>query len=167
MAEDLDVDGGIRHHESLIRKLSPERLRIPREGPHIEGRNLWVTNTPGSLFAIPVVDLAQHVILILYHLVQNGYGFTDDVNKRPIPGLEKFGHLINLAQQYSLTVLEQLALGEATVELSTASDSGCLLLQAMGVGVWMYDGVNPLSVLGVSGDPRNTGLGFRSDFKDG
>jgi hypothetical protein len=34
----------------------------------------------------------------------------------------------------------------------------------MGLGGWMYDGVNRLSVLGASGDPNVPGLGFRFDM---
>lgn len=167
MSADMDLDVWIKYHQSLIQKISSERIQIPREEPHIESHNLWVANTPGSLFAIPVVDLAQHVILTLCYLVQNGYGITDDINKRSIPGIEKFGHIIDLNQPYPLTILDQLALGEATVEVSTSCFSASLLLQAMGLGGWMYDGINPLSVLGVSGDKRNKGLGFRSDLREG
>lgn len=158
MSADLDLEGWIRHHQSLIRKISPERIKIPREEPHIESHNLWVANTPGSLFAIPVVDLAQHVILTLCYLVQNGYGITDDINKKEIPGIEKFGHFIDLQSPYPLTLLDQLALGEATVEVATSCFSATLLLQAMGLGGWMYDGINPLSVL--------NGLGFRTDNQE-
>lgn len=59
MAADCDVDEWAQHHQSLIRKISSERLQIPREEPHIESHNLWVSNTTGSLLAIPVVDLAR------------------------------------------------------------------------------------------------------------
>ena len=41
------------------------------------------------------------------------------------------------------------------------------MLQAMGVGGWMYDGINPFSVLGASGDPEVPGLGFRYDMLPG
>src|SRR5690606_8258495 len=37
------------------------------------------------------------------------------------------------------------------------------MLQAMGLGGWMYDGLDRLSVLGASGEPRSPGLGFRFD----
>jgi hypothetical protein len=41
------------------------------------------------------------------------------------------------------------------------------MLQAMGLGGWMYDGINPFSVLGASGDPAVPGLGFRFDMIPG
>jgi hypothetical protein len=37
------------------------------------------------------------------------------------------------------------------------------MLQAMGLGGWMFDGITPMSVLGASGDPEMPGLGFRYD----
>lgn len=162
MSAELSLNEWLEQTKKGIKKLSDKRLELPRREPHIESHNLWVTNTPGSLFAIPVIDLAQHVILTLCYLVQNGYGITDDIKKRAIPGLEKFGDLIDLKDLYPLSFLDQLALGEATVEVSTSCFSGSLFLQGMGLGGWMYDGVNPYSVLGVSGDPENKGLGFHS-----
>jgi hypothetical protein len=40
------------------------------------------------------------------------------------------------------------------------------VLQAMGLGGWMYDGLDALSALGGSGDPRAPGLGFVADHDD-
>ena len=38
-----------------------------------------------------------------------------------------------------------------------------LTLQAMGLGGWMFDGIDRFSMLGASGDPEVPGLGFRYD----
>jgi hypothetical protein len=38
-----------------------------------------------------------------------------------------------------------------------------LMLQAMGLGGWMFDGIDRYTVLGASGDPEVPGLGFRYD----
>ena len=40
--------------------------------------------------------------------------------------------------------------------------SGVLMLQAMGLGGWMFDGIDRHTMLGASGDPDVPGLGFRS-----
>ena len=50
-----------------------------------------------------------------------------------------------------------------TVELGTSCYAGALMLQAMGLGGWMFNGVDPFAVLGASGDPDVPGLGFRYD----
>jgi hypothetical protein len=45
--------------------------------PHMEGHNTWCANVPGSTVVFPVADLAQHVILLLLYLVQNGTGIYE------------------------------------------------------------------------------------------
>jgi hypothetical protein len=50
--------------------------------------------------------------------------------------------------------------------LLSGEDPGTLMLQAMGLGGWMYDGINPYTLLGTSGDPTIPGLGFRFDTDD-
>jgi hypothetical protein len=41
-----------------------------------------------------------------------------------------------------------------------------LLLQAMGLGGWLYHGIDRHTVLGATGDPNVPGLGFRYDTDD-
>ena len=50
----------VERHRRRIRKLSGERIHLPREEPHLEGHNTWCVNVPGSLLVIPVADLAMH-----------------------------------------------------------------------------------------------------------
>lgn len=166
MSSDCDIEEWLKTTRDRIVKISGERLQIPNEEPHIESHNLWIANSPGSLFAIPTADLAQHMILALCYFLQNGYGIMDDINGRNISGLEKFGHIINLDSLYPLSFAEQLTMAEATVEISTSCFSGALLLQAMGLGGWMYDGLDRHSVFGVTGAAGNKGLGFSYDKKD-
>lgn len=133
----------------------------------MEVHNEWCANVPGSTLIIPVADLAQHMILVLCYLVQNGACIYDDVNDQPIPGIDVFNNIVDVENPFPLSFIEQQGLAEVTVELSTACYSGALMLQAMGLGGWMYDGINPFSVLGASGDPDVPGLGFRFDMLDG
>lgn len=161
-----DVEGILEGLRANIRKLQDGRLGLPSEVPHIEAHNTWVANRPGTLLVIPVGDLAQHVILNLCYLLQNGQVMMDDVNGRTIPGIEKFSALADMADPLPLTFVEQLSLSELTAELSTSCYAGTLMLQAMGLGGWMFNGINPLSMLGASGDPEVPGLGFRFDEND-
>lgn len=153
-------------HLGRIRKLADGRLHLPAEEPYMEGHNTWCVNRPGSTLIIPVGDVAQHLIAILCFAVQNGYGMFDDVNNEPIPGLEQFGDLVDLENPWPLTFVEQYALTELTAELSAACYAGMLMLQPMGLGGWMFDGLDRFSVLGASGNPEVPGLGFRYDMKD-
>nr|WP_306268074.1 hypothetical protein [Pararhizobium sp. IMCC3301] len=159
-----DLKACFDEHKSRIVKLADGRLHTPARPEHMEMHNEWCANVPGSTLIIPVADLAQHMILALCYLVQNGACLYDDVNNRPIPGLEKFKNRVDIENPFPLSYIEQLSLTEVTVELSCACYAGTLMLQAMGLGGWMYEGINPFSILGASGDPDVPGLGFRFDM---
>ncbi|MCZ4079117.1 hypothetical protein O1W68_14295 [Rhodococcus sp. H36-A4] len=160
---EFDLENWLNHTVDHYVRLSDTRLEIPREEPYMEGHNTWIANHPGSLLAFPVADLSEHLIANLSFFAANGYVVFDDVNDRPIPGLESFSHLAHYEDPVPLSFVEQYTLTEASAELATATHNGVLLLQALGLGGWMFDGLDRLSVLGGSGDPRAPGLGFRSD----
>jgi hypothetical protein len=153
----------VERHRERLHKLADARLHLPPEEPYLEGHNTWCANVPGSLLVIPVADIAQHLIAILCFFVQNGYAIYDDVNDRQIPGLADFRALVDVEEPFPLTFAEQYALTEATAELATSCYAGVLMLQAMGLGGWMFDGIDRFSMLGASGNPDVPGLGFRFD----
>ena len=153
----------VERHRDRPRQLSAERLYLPREEPYLDRHNHWCVNVPGSLLVIPVADIAQHLIAVLCFLALNGYAIYDDVHRRQIPGLEEFHDLVDVESAFPLTFAEQYALTEATAELATACYAGTLMLQAMGLGGWMFDGIDRFTMLGASGNPDVPGLGFRYD----
>jgi hypothetical protein len=67
---------------------------------------------------------------------------------------------------WPLSLVEQQVLAEVTVELSCSCYAGALMLQAMGLGGWMFDGLDSFAVLGASGNPKISGLGFRYDVDE-
>ena len=164
-----EEDGSLSFEQLLealrnrFQKIQDGRLGLPAEVPYTEPHNTWVVNHPGSLLVIPVGDLAQHVLLNLCYMLQNGLVLADDINRRPIPGLERFGGLVDVSKTWPLTFVEQVSMAELTTELATACYAGTLMLQAMGLGGWMFNGLDPFSVLGASGDAKVPGLGFRYD----
>ncbi len=87
----------------------------------------------------------------------------DDLNDRRIPGIEEFGDLVDLEEPMPLTFFDQYTISEAVAELATSCYAGVLMLQAMGLGGWMFDGIDRFTVLGAWGDPEVPGLGFRYD----
>lgn len=149
-----------------VRKIHEGRLRIPPEVPYIEAHNTWVVNHPSTLLVIPVGDLAQHALLNLCYMLQNGLVLTDDIHRRSIPGIEKFRGLVDVNNVWPLRFVEQWSLAEVTAELCTGCYAGTLMLQAMGLGGWMFNGLDPFSVIGASGNPDVPGLGFRFDTDD-
>ncbi|GAB3678557.1 hypothetical protein [Saccharopolyspora tripterygii] len=164
--EEVTPELMVQRHGERLHRLSTGRLHLPAAEPHVEGHNTWCVNVPGSLLVIPVADLAQHLLAVLCFFAQNGYAIYDDVHDRAIPGLADFDALVNVEEPFPLTFTEQYALTEATAELATACYAGVLTLQAMGLGGWMFDGIDRFSMLGASGDPDVPGLGFRYDQDD-
>jgi hypothetical protein len=98
---------------------------------------------------------------MLCYLLQSGFIIYDDFNKVPIPGIDRFSKIADLNTPYPLSYIEQVVLMEGTVELATSCYSGTLMLQALGLGGWMYDGIDRHAVFGISGDPEAPGLGFK------
>jgi hypothetical protein len=161
--EEITPELMVERHLSRVRKLAEGRLRLPPEEPYVEGHNTWCVNVPGSLLAVPIADIAQMVLNVLCFFAQNGYCIYDDVNDERIPGIDEFSELVDVSEPFPLTFTEQYALTEATAELATSCYAGVLTLQAMGLGGWMFDGIDRFTMLGASGDPEVPGLGFRYD----
>jgi hypothetical protein len=164
----VDIDAVVEAHRARIRKLADGRMNIPAAEPYMEGHNTWCVNRPGTLLLLPVADLAQHALAGLCFLVQNGYVLFDDVHGEPIPGLEPYREPLglDLDEGFPLTYFDQYMLTEATAELATCCYAGMLVLQSMGLGGWMFDGIDRHTILGASGDPEVPGLGFRYDTDD-
>jgi len=159
----LNLDDFVDNTRKRVRKIHDGRLKIPSKVPFTEAHNTWVFNKPSTLVVIPVGDLSQHVLLNICYMLQNGLVLYDDINKCTIPGIEKFKDIVDVENVWNITFVEQWALSELTVELGTSCYAGTLMLQAMGLGGWMFNGVDPFSMLGASGDPAIPGLGFRYD----
>lgn len=154
-------------HKQYIERLSNSRLYIPPHEPYMAGHNAWNANKPGSLLVWPIADVAQHQLLKLLFIAQNGFVLYDDVHNRSIPGLEKYKDYVAVDKPYPLTAFDQATLAEVSAEISTAVFAGHLMQQAMGLGGWMLNGLDRVRTLGASGDPTVPGLGFRYDFKPG
>jgi hypothetical protein len=162
----LDFDDVLAHMKSRIKKLRDGRLDLPAEVPYTEAHNTWVANQPGTLLVIPVGDLSQHLLLNLCYFLQNGIVLTDDIHQRPIPGVEKFKDIVDVNNTWPLSFVETWSLSELTVELGASCYAGTLILQAMGLGGWMFNGVDYFSVLGAAAEEGITGIGFRCDTND-
>lgn len=162
----LSLDAVMESMNQRIRKLQEGRLEVPPRPPYIEAHNTWVVNQPGTLLVMPVADLAQHVLLNLCYMLQNGLVLYDDINGAAIPGIEKFKSIVDVNNVWPITFVEQWSLAEVSAELSMACYAGALMLQAMGLGGWMFNGLDPFSVLGAGGDPNVPGLGFRYDTNE-
>jgi hypothetical protein len=162
----LGLDAVLEALQKRIRKLQDHRLDLPPEPPYTEAHNTWVVNQPGSLLVIPVGDLAQHVLLNLCYMLQNGLALYDDINRRAVPGINAYSDIVDVNNVWPITFVEQWSMAEVTVEASISCYAGALMLQAMGLGGWMFNGLDPFAVIGASGDANVKGLGFRYDTNE-
>lgn len=162
----LDLDAFVANSKKRVRQVQDGRLKLPPEVPYTEAHNTWVFNKPSTLVVIPVGDLAQHVLLNICYMLQNGLVLYDNIHRCPVPGIEQFADIVDTANVWPITFVEQWSLSELTVELGTSCYAGVLMLQAMGLGGWMFNGVDPFAMLGASGNPEVPGLGFRYDRDD-
>jgi hypothetical protein len=162
----VDLQQFLAAHKQRIQKLSNNRLYIPKEEPYMEGHNTWIANHEGSTMVIPIGDLAQHTLSTILYYAVNHFAIFDDIAKKQIPGIDKYDNTVDTKNPIPLTYLEQYGISGLTTEVSTSCYVGVLLLQAMGLGGWMYHGIDRHTVLGATGDPNVPGLGFRYDKDD-
>ena len=112
----LELESIIETLKGRIRRLEKGRLKLPPETPYTEAHNTWVVNQTGTLLVIPVGDLAQHVLLNLCYMLQNGLVLTDDINKRSIPGIDTFKNIVDVNNVWPITFIEQWSLAALAQE---------------------------------------------------
>lgn len=153
------VDSFERHTE----RVSDGRLDLPREAPHVAAHNRWNANVEGSTLFLPVADVAQQLISIMAISMQQGAWLYDDDAGQPCGDLDRFfaSGLLNERGRTALAGMEQNVLTITALELATMGQNMVLLLQAMGLGGWLFTGLNQLSVLGAFAPRGVRGLGFR------
>ena len=81
----------------------------------------------------------------------NPQAFRQD---RRIPGIEVFRYFVDVDNPYPLSFLDQYSLAELSAELAIGPFAGQLLLQALGLGGWIYNGIDRLTVLGAAAIPK-------------
>jgi len=158
-----DTERMLTRCRELTVKLSDQRLTIPREPPHISEHNLWNANCPGSTLFLPIGDVGQQVLAFLAIMASNGYTLYDDLAKRPAGDLAPYFHsgLLNESKRLPLSYIEQYVFSTVAMELATIGHNIVLALQALGLGGWMFTGINPYSAMGAFADKGIPGLGFR------
>jgi hypothetical protein len=146
-------------------QLSKQRLSLPVEPPHYDEHNLWNSNRPGSTLFMPMGDVGQQLLALLAMYVSNGYTLYDDYSGCLGGKLEPFIRtgIINDTPQmrFALSHIEQAAYSTTAMELSLICQNIVLMMQAIGLGGWMYSGIFPYSVLGAFANEGIGGLGFR------
>ena len=146
-----------------IVKVSDERVEIPAEPPHLVGHNYWVTNQPGTTLFVPVVDTTPHFFTLVAILAGEGYVFQQHESRRPLGDPEPLLELgiLDAELPFPIEFLEQQMLGSAVSEASFMANNVMLVMQAIGLGGWLYSGANAFTILGAFAGDGLPGFGFR------
>ena len=130
-------------HPTLV-KLRDGRLEIPREMPYMLSFNQWYVNRPGTLYLIPVTDIASVYLNLLLALFSEecGYFVVDTDNGNAPCGLDAFrrsrgGHLYDDFPKRRTMTLRDLdaAIGDTALqEQAVACQNMFLMEQAIGLG---------------------------------
>lgn len=144
-------------------RLLPARAVVPQRAPHVSEHNVWNANVPGSTLFIPVVDLGQTLLGLLAMVIQNGATIVDELTGGPCGDLEPFfrSRLLDPDKRMPIGELEKYVLSNSAVEAGIMAHNITLAMQAIGLGGWLFTGINPLSLMGAYAEDGITGLGFR------
>lgn len=120
------------------------RLEIPRRMPYMLSFNQWYTNRPGTLYIIPVTEIARVYLNLLLVLLSEEYGyfFVDADNGHAACGLDSFrksrgGHLHDdpsLNRVMTLRELDAAICETALQEQGLVCQNLFLMAQAIGLG---------------------------------
>jgi hypothetical protein len=156
--------------QAATRQLHQHRLLLPRTPPHFDEHNLWNSNQPGSTLFMPVGDVGEQLLALLAMYVADGYTLYDDYSGCLGGKLEPFiqtGVIKDTPDmRFALSHIEQGAYVSVAMELAVICQNIVLMLQAIGLGGWMYTGIYPYSILGAFADEGVPGLGFRFVRRD-
>lgn len=165
LADDKPTDLGAilgRVKEHCV-QLAPGRVTVPAQSPHTSAHNLWNANKPGTTVFAPVIDQTTQMMDFL--AVYLGMGFTpfDPLNGRVCGNLDRFvaTGLIDDAKRFSIVEFDQYCLAASAMEQALVCHNIVLALQAMGLGGWLFTGINPASLMGAFATNGIPGLGFR------
>ncbi len=160
-----DISRIIDISQAATIQLSNKRLYLPPEPPHFDEHNIWNSNRPGSTLFMPIGDVGEQLLALLAMYVTNGYTLYDDYSESTIGNLEPFirtGLISDTPQmRFALSHIEQVAYSTVAMELALICQNIVLMLQAIGLGGWMFTGIFPYSALGAFADEGIKGLGFR------
>lgn len=157
------------HAQPVIVKMRDGRLEIPREMPYMLSFNQWYANRPGSLYLIPVTDIASIYLNLLLVLFSDecGYFVIDTDNGNAACGLDSFrrsrgGHLYDDSTKRRTMTLRDLdgAINDTALQEQAAACQNMFLMeQAMGLGGGIHSVGSGRHLLGW--EPQIfSGLGF-------
>ncbi|MBL6749801.1 MAG: hypothetical protein ISP90_04730, partial [Nevskia sp.] len=147
---------------TLVR-VSERRVELPPEFPHISAHNRWVANRPGTTLFIPVADHVDLFLNLLWITIGEGIPLMDRAGGRLLGAPQRLLDAGRLRRERAmpLELIEDKLRLAATSELAICAYNVHLGMEAIGLGGWLYSGINPLTLLGAQAEKGLPGFGFR------
>lgn len=144
-------------------KISARRVDVPRAAPYMHEHNFWNANVPGSTLFMPVLDLSQKMLGIMALLIQNRITIIDEKTGDTCGDLRQFHNsgLLDDRRKIPLGLLEASMLSTGSMENALMGQNIMLGIQALGLGGFLFTGIDPTSLMGGAEDPSIHGVGFR------
>lgn len=144
-------------------KIGTERPDLPRKYPYVSAHNRWVANRPGSTLFLPVADQVESTLNHLWIRTGEGSPVFDPKAGRLLGNPEPLfqSGRLQKARAVPLPILEAASRTSTAAELSITAFNIHLVLQAIGLGGWLFSGLNTNALLGVDADKGVPGFGFR------
>lgn len=146
----------------LTARVSDTRLRIPPVAPYISAHNRWDALQPGTTLLVPVTDMTEYFLTFLSIVTGEGAIVWDPVADAPVGDPEELlaAGKLNEQARIPLHAFEQLVFQQASVESGILGYNAQLMQQAMGLGGWLFGGIDAGALLGAFADDGVPGLGF-------
>lgn len=139
-----------------------DRVDLPPTHPFIAAHNRWVANRPGTTLFVPIADQVDSTLNHLWIRTGEGAPITDHRNGRVLgdPAELIAEGVLKPERATPLAVLESNSRMSTTAELSIAAYNVQLVMQAMGLGGWLFSGINIEALLGGHAAKGIPGFGF-------
>lgn len=148
--------------EKVLVRYSSEPLDVPLEPPHVSAHNRWAAMAPGTTLLVPVTDATELFMNFLGIFTGEGVTLWDTATNTPIgqpAALEAAGRL-NPDARMPLEAFEALIFQQATADSTLMAYNAQLMLQGMGLGGWLFSGMDPTSLLGGRAADGVSGFGL-------
>lgn len=146
-----------------------DRVELPPEHPFIAAHNRWVANRPGTTLFVPIADQVDSTLNHLWIRTGEGSLITDHRNGRVLgdPSALIADGVLKPERTTPLAVLEANSRMSTTAELSIAAYNVQLVMQAIGLGGWLFSGINIQALLGGHAKQGVPGFGFEFANREG
>lgn len=163
-----DLGEFVGHAKRNLVKISDNPVTLPPDLPHVNKHNWWVALQPGTTLVVPIADASEYELNFFTLLAGEGTVLWDMRNDVPIGKPEKLisqGRL-QAEARFPLEAFEAWSYQQLHCELALMPYNAQLALQAMGLGGWLFGGINVNSLLGAHTAEGHPGFGFTFDHSD-